>query len=73
MLMVLAAHDDGGVVPLGVECSTYVFMSRGTTKRSVLVPMGYSLLPKVDAANKYSARWGLRNIQLDTNVTFNVL
>ena len=61
LLMVLAAHQDGGVVPLGVECSTYVFMSRGTTKRSVLLPMGYTVLPKIAAANMYASRKGLRN------------
>ena len=56
--MLLCSHPDGALVPLGVECGTYVFMSRGLTKRTILTPMGFVLNPCVQAANTFTSRQG---------------
>ena len=54
--MVLCSHHDGALVLLGVECSTFVLVNRGTSKRSELLPMGFRLHPSVEGANKFAAR-----------------
>ena len=58
VLMVLSANPHGALIPIGVECSSFVFMSRGSTRRSSLTPMGFGYLKCVAAANMYTSRWG---------------
>ena len=47
------------LVCLGVECSTYVFMSNGTTRRTWLTPMGDTTRQSVLEANQFTSRPGI--------------
>ena len=57
--MVLAAYR--AFIVLGVECSTFVFMNSGTSKRSWATPMGHTVRASVQAANQYASRRGRIN------------
>ena len=59
ILMLLCGHPEGAVVCLGIECSTFVFMSSASTRRTCLTPMGNRTSSRVEGANKYTSRWGL--------------
>ena len=50
---------EGGMHWFGVVCSTWVWCSRGTTKRSVGKPLGDQRLPCVREANMMACRMGL--------------
>ena len=52
--MVLYAFK--ALLVLGVECSTFIFMNAGTSRRSVLMPMGDTAVRSVRNANKYASR-----------------
>ena len=52
--MVLFAFK--ALIVLGVECSTFVFINAGTSRRSALTPMGDSCRPSVSNANRYASR-----------------
>ena len=50
--------EDGYVHWLGVLCSSWVVTSRGSTKRSYILPEGLESLPSVELGNKMASRWG---------------
>ena len=54
IIMVLYSYK--ALICLGVECSTFIFMNAGTSRRSYVTPMGDSAKTSVYAANKYASR-----------------
>ena len=71
VMMVLCARR--ALICLGIECSTYVFMNAGTSRRSVLMPMGCSSRRTVAQANRFTSRpdsdvqWGCYMPQASQN------
>ena len=61
-MMVVCGYKS--LVAIGLECSTFVFMSSGTTRRSVLMPMGDTTRAKVVTANTYASRHRLSRNRL---------
>ena len=49
------------VVMLGVECSTFIFMNAGTSRRNIITPMGDTAKRSVAQANQYASRRGQKN------------
>ena len=54
--MVLAGKPDRTLAVLGVECSTYVSINRGTSKRDELNPCGDTSVRSVRLANQATSR-----------------
>ena len=55
ILMALNGSMDGALAMLGLECSTFVAMNRGTG-RSEVVPLGRPNVPSVVSANQATSR-----------------
>ena len=58
MAAVLQAREDDVVAMMGVPCSTFITVSRGSTSRCPFLPMGSPLAPSVYRANKLLSRQG---------------
>ena len=56
--MLLESKFGEVLVTLGVCCSSWVLTARGSTKRSLLTPMGCDHYPSVALANKMVSRPG---------------
>ena len=54
--MVLSGTESGAAAVLGVECSTFVAVNRGTSKRSEINPYGDPNVRSVAAANMSTSR-----------------
>ena len=64
VMMILSGSPAGAISMLGIECSTFVSMSRGSTKRDELNPWGNVSAPSVAAANKATSRQEKQQPQL---------
>ena len=60
--MVLAGKPEGALLLMGIECSTFVAISKGTHRRDALLPWGDELKPSVVDANVGTSRWGLQGL-----------
>ena len=56
--MILAGCPEGALVVLGIECSSFVAINKGTHKRDWLMPFGDTTMPSVADANKGTSRRG---------------
>jgi len=56
VLLVLRLRFDSSLALFAMCCSSFVTISRSTTGRSVLLPMGNTSFPKVRAANLLASR-----------------
>ena len=56
MLVILGAKYGTAMAILGVVCSSWVAISRGSSHRSFLNPMGYTGYMSVRIANEISCR-----------------
>ena len=56
VLMVLSGSLSGALAILGVECSTFVFMNQGRSKRTELNPWGGPAVDSVHEANQSTSR-----------------
>ena len=56
VLMALNGSKLGALVALGIECSTFVAINKGTSKRDAFNGWGNPLMPSVAAANKATSR-----------------
>ena len=56
ILMALNGSVDGALAMLGLECSTFVAINRGTSGRSEVVPLGRPNVPSVVSANQATSR-----------------
>ena len=54
--MILSGSFEGAIAVLGIECSTFVQMNRGTSKRSELLPWGDTTVDSVYEANMATSR-----------------
>ena len=54
--MALAGSPEGAIAVVGIECSTFVSMNKGTSKRDELNPLGDTNLPSVEQANMATTR-----------------
>ena len=52
----MCVNTVGATIVMGIECSTYVLINRGTSKRSHLLPMGNTAMPSVACANMFTSR-----------------
>ena len=58
VMMMMCVDPAGAAIFLGIECSTFVLMNRGTSKRSALLPMGDTSVKSVLRANSFTSRHG---------------
>ena len=58
VLLALNGNPPGAMVVLGIECSTFVSINRGTSWRDDLNPWGNPGAPSVQAANMSTSRQG---------------
>lgn len=58
VIMLLHGHPEGMLTIWGVECSSWIALSRGSTRRSELCPMGDCRAPSVIKANLLMSRRG---------------
>ncbi|CAE7814559.1 unnamed protein product [Symbiodinium sp. CCMP2592] len=56
VLMVLSGSVEGAIAVLGIECSTFVEVNRGSSKRSELLPWGDEEVSSVYEANQATSR-----------------
>ena len=56
VLMVLSGSPEKAIAVLGVECSTFVQINRGTSKRSEVLPWGDLEVESVSEANEATSR-----------------
>ena len=56
--MILSGDPEGALAVLGVECSIFVAINKGTHKRDELMPFGDCSMPSVIEANKGTSRQG---------------
>ena len=56
--MALCGCESGALAALGVECSTFVAINKGTSKRDMLNPYGDESKPSVQQANQATSRQG---------------
>ena len=56
VMMMMCVDPAGAAIFLGIECSTFVLMNRGTSKRSAWLPMGDTSVKSVLRANSYTSR-----------------
>ena len=61
VMMALSGNAQGALGILGIECSTFVSINRGTSKRDELFPWGNTSAPSVASANKATSRHMSRN------------
>ena len=71
--MILSGSLEGAIAVLGVECSTFVHVNRGTSKRSELLPWGDTMVDSVYEANMATSRRILNNERFSVPATFGVL
>ena len=56
VLIALSGSPSGALVALGVECSTFVAINKGTSRRDAFNPWGDPSRPSVEQANKATSR-----------------
>ena len=54
--MILSGSFEGAIAVLGIECSTFVEVNRGCSKRSELLPWGDEEVDSVYEANQSTSR-----------------
>ena len=54
--MALAGSPLGAIAVMGIECSTFVSINKGTSKRDELNPMGDTDVDSVEEANMATSR-----------------
>ena len=54
--------DYGALAALGIECSTYVSINRGTSGRDALFPYGNTAHKSVRDANTATSRQGIEHV-----------
>ena len=59
--MILSGSPKGALAIMGIECSTFVAINRGTSQRSQFMPYGNIHAPSVAAANMATSRQQLPN------------
>ena len=60
--MALCGCDSGALAALGVECSTFVAINKGTSKRDMFNPWGDDSKPSVQQANQATSRQSTRAV-----------
>ena len=58
-MMILLKSGPGLVAHFGLACGSWVVVSRGTTLRTFLAPMGRTDLESVSQANTLVSRWDI--------------
>ena len=59
--MILSGSAQGAIAILGIECSTFVGINKGSSKRSELLPWGDWEVDSVSDANEATSRTMLSN------------
>ena len=62
LALLLQAKFRDAILVLGLCCSTYVAVNRGTSLRSEFLPTGNPTAPSVYKANKLTSRWGSQTV-----------